>query len=151
MNGSGGKGKEAGDRQGKRRRETPPRGRARPAEGAGGGAGSTKEQRQGRRYTYPQNYEFKRKAVRLYMEEGIPAELVAAELGISKGTVFDWVRQYREEGEAGLQPKGHHHHRTAHYLPRNFGSRSRMNSLSLFGMRSSGYRMRREKQPTDTQ
>jgi transposase InsO family protein len=43
--------------------------------------------------------------VKLYLEEGFPAELVASELGIGKGCIFDWTRQYREGGEAGLRPK----------------------------------------------
>lgn len=49
-------------------------------------------------------YEQRRKAVRLYLEERIPSELVAREVGVTKGTVFDWVRLYRERGEAGLHP-----------------------------------------------
>ncbi|MEI6149508.1 MAG: integrase core domain-containing protein [bacterium] len=49
-------------------------------------------------------FEQRRKAVRLYLEERIPSELVAKEIGVTKGTVFDWVRLYRERGEAGLHP-----------------------------------------------
>jgi transposase-like protein len=49
-------------------------------------------------------YEQRRKAVRLYLEERIPSEVVAREVGVTKGTVFDWVRRYRERGEAGLHP-----------------------------------------------
>ena len=52
-------------------------------------------------------YEQRRKAVRLYLEERIPSELVAREVGVTKGTVFDWVRLYRERGEAGLHPMDH--------------------------------------------
>jgi transposase InsO family protein len=71
----------------------------------------------GQRYTYPQRYEIKRKAVKLYLEEGLPAELVAKELGVWKGTIFDWVRQYREQGEEGLRPKGHYNSRSVNKLP----------------------------------
>ena len=51
------------------------------------------------------SYELRRKAVKLYLEERIPAGLVAKELGISRQTVFDWVKRYREQGEAGLQTR----------------------------------------------
>ena len=63
----------------------------------------------GCKYTHPQKYEIKRRAVQLYLEEGIPAERVAQEVGVTHCTVFDWVRQYRENGEEGLRPQ-----RTAH-------------------------------------
>jgi len=49
-------------------------------------------------------FEQRRKAVKLYLEERVPSGLVAQEVGVTKGTVFDWVRQYREKGEAGLHP-----------------------------------------------
>lgn len=76
--------------------------------GEGGAARpETRLRSDGYRYTHPHNYDTKRKAVRLYLEESMPAELVARELVISKGCVFDWVRQYRERGEAGLRPKGY--------------------------------------------
>lgn len=61
----------------------------------------------GRKYHRWSTYEEKRKAVRLFLEEGMPSEVVAAEVGVTHGTVFDWVRQYRENGEAGLRPKRH--------------------------------------------
>ena len=66
-------------------------------------AQKTPPHKQGR----PQSYEIKRKAVRLYLEEGIPSELVAREVGVSKASIFDWTRQYREGGTAGLEPKRH--------------------------------------------
>ena len=65
-----------------------------------------------RKYTRPQPFELKLKAVKLYLEEKYPAELVAQEVGIVPGTVFDWVRQYREHGEEGLRPKRPGHRRT---------------------------------------
>ena len=54
-------------------------------------------------------FELKLKAVKLFVEKGYPAELVAREVGISKATLFDWAKQYREGGEAGLKPKGRGH------------------------------------------
>ena len=67
---------------------------ARPPEG---GRGVLKAHR---RY-YP--YEVRRKAVRLYLEEGIPSGLVAKELGVCHSAIFKWVERYRQEGEAGLR------------------------------------------------
>jgi transposase InsO family protein len=86
---------------------TPPGGRARPPIGEAVPMATGHWRRDGQRYTRPQAYELKRQAVRLYLEEGIPGDLVAQELGVSTGTIFDWVRQYREGGEAGLKPKPH--------------------------------------------
>jgi transposase InsO family protein len=81
-----------------------------PLGGEGGAARTESRYRSdGYRYTRPHDYETKRKVVRLYLEEGMPAELVARELEVSKACVFDWVRQYRENGEAGLKPKPYGH------------------------------------------
>ncbi len=52
-------------------------------------------------------FEVRLKAVKLYLEGGHPAEAVARELGLGKGTIFTWVRGYRERGEEGLKPKAH--------------------------------------------
>lgn len=49
-------------------------------------------------------YDLKRRAVKLYLEEGCPAELVAQELGVGHSTLNAWAKRYRERGEAGLQP-----------------------------------------------
>ncbi|MEK7993154.1 MAG: IS481 family transposase, partial [Planctomycetota bacterium] len=66
-----------------------------------------------KRASRPHSYrvELRRRAVQLFVEEQLPAELVAKELGISDKSVYAWVRRYRKEGEAGLQgrvpgPKG---------------------------------------------
>jgi len=83
----------------------PPEGRARPG-GSQAQRGAPVHRRiDGHLYVRPYTYEIKRKAVQLYLEEGLPAPLVATELGLGAGTIFDWVRQYREQGEAGLQPQ----------------------------------------------
>jgi transposase InsO family protein len=42
--------------------------------------------------------------VKLYLEEGYGADLVAEELGIGRSTLTAWAKRYREQGEAGLQP-----------------------------------------------
>ena len=49
--------------------------------------------------------EFKLRAVRLFIEEGYSAEMVAEELGIGKSSLSAWAKRYREEGEAGLAPR----------------------------------------------
>ena len=54
-----------------------------------------------RRKSYPVC--FRRKAVQLYLEESIPANLIVQELGMGQGTLMKWVKRYREEGEAGLK------------------------------------------------
>jgi len=80
-------------------------GAARPPSKAAHPAGGEAYRSDGYRYVRPHGYEIKRKAVQLYVEEGLSAELVSSELGISRGCVFEWVRQYRESGENGLKPK----------------------------------------------
>ena len=49
----------------------------------------------------------KRRAVKLYVEDGFPAEVVAEELGVGHSTLSTWAKRYREQGEAALQPAGH--------------------------------------------
>jgi transposase InsO family protein len=47
--------------------------------------------------------ELRRKAVRLYLEEGVQLKLVAEELGVSRDSVIEWGKRYRKLGEAGLE------------------------------------------------
>jgi transposase InsO family protein len=47
--------------------------------------------------------EFKLKAVKLHLEEGYTAKMVAEELGIGHSTMSGWIKRYKEEGEAGLE------------------------------------------------
>jgi transposase InsO family protein len=53
-----------------------------------------------RRYTAAE----KLRAVRLHLEEGFTRELVCQELGIGTSSLSLWLRDYRLNGEAGLQP-----------------------------------------------
>ena len=39
------------------------------------------------------------------MEEGIPVTLLCKELGIGEQTLWEWLKRYRENGEAGLRDK----------------------------------------------
>jgi transposase InsO family protein len=87
--------------QKKQEGQTPPRGRARsPAPGAGSPA-KRPEGKPHRPAPYP--YELRRRAVQLYVEEGLTSQLVAQELGISVKTVRAWARRYRRYGEQGLK------------------------------------------------
>jgi hypothetical protein len=63
-------------------------GAARPGELAPGSGGRMRSRK------HP--YEFRRRAVRLYLEDGIPIGLVAQELGISAKSVYLWTRCYRQ-------------------------------------------------------
>ncbi len=70
----------AGQEEQKRKSRPPPRGQ--------------------RREAYPG--EVKLRAVRLHLEEGYPLETIGRELGVSKNTIYLWVKRYRSEGEEGL-------------------------------------------------
>jgi transposase InsO family protein len=48
-------------------------------------------------------FALKQRAVKLCLQEGYPAEMVAQELGVGQSTLNLWCRRYREQGEAGLQ------------------------------------------------
>jgi len=49
--------------------------------------------------------ELKRRAVKLYVEDGYAPEVVAEELGIGRSTLAAWAKRYREQGEEGLRPR----------------------------------------------
>jgi transposase InsO family protein len=48
-------------------------------------------------------FRLKRKAVRLYLEEGIPAVKVAKMVGVCHQTIHHWAALYKEHGEAALK------------------------------------------------
>ena len=75
--------------QGKRKRTRSPRGAAR---------------RSSRQHAHCHPVEIRRKAVQLCLEEGFPIRQVAREMGVGLSTLSKWVRVYREQGEAGLEP-----------------------------------------------
>lgn len=79
--------------------------------GGGRGKGAVHHRSRGYHYTRPQTFETKLRTVKLYLEEGLPSELVAHECGISRCCLFEWIRQYRLYGEAGLKPKPRGHRR----------------------------------------
>jgi transposase InsO family protein len=50
---------------------------------------------------YP--FELKLKIIRLYLQEGFSARLIADETGVSQQTLSGWMRIYNEQGEEGLK------------------------------------------------
>jgi transposase len=48
---------------------------------------------------------FKKKAVDLYLKEGMGNKTVAKELGIDESMVRRWVKRYEQEGMKGLEEK----------------------------------------------
>lgn len=46
--------------------------------------------------------DFKVKAVRLYLEEGVSASAIAGQVGVSSSVFSKWVRRYRKEGRSGF-------------------------------------------------
>ena len=44
--------------------------------------------------------EFKKKIVRLHLEEGRSLKGLAAEYGVSKASISNWTKQFREEAQA---------------------------------------------------
>jgi len=75
----------------------PPRGRGRPP----GSKGVNNPPNPKRPRPYP--YAIRQRAVQLHLEEGIKAELVAQELGITDATVYAWAKRYRKLGAEGLK------------------------------------------------
>ena len=51
----------------------------------------------------PYPFEYRVQAVRMQLEEGYPAPLIASEMGITDETLRQWVKRYQQYGEAGLQ------------------------------------------------
>jgi transposase InsO family protein len=51
----------------------------------------------------PYPFEFRVRTVRMHLEEGYPASLISAEMGITTETLHQWTKRYQQYGEAGLQ------------------------------------------------
>jgi transposase InsO family protein len=96
------KGKAGSKRQGSMEGMRPPGGRG--GRGAARQVG-TQPVVAGRKYTRPQSYAVKRRAVQLHVEEGAPIDLIARELGVNVSAIYDWLHQYKTHGEEGLRPK----------------------------------------------
>ena len=62
-----------------------------------------KSQKNRAKVVYP--YELRLKAVKLHLEDGISREVIGRELGASEGSVSNWIKAYRQQGEDGLRNK----------------------------------------------
>ena len=100
---AGKKGKAGKKRQGSMKEMRHPGGRG--GRGAARQVGTPPVGATGRKYTSPQSYAVKRRAVQLHLEEGAPVDLIAREIGVSEGPIYDWLKQYKTHGEEGLRPK----------------------------------------------
>ena len=49
--------------------------------------------------------EFKKKIVRLHLEEGRSLKGLAAEYGVSKASISNWTKQFREECQTNEEAK----------------------------------------------
>ena len=58
-----------------------------------------------KRRTQPYPYEFRKKMVRLYLEEGYNTTVLREHFGVSSHSVIRWVKAYRERGSQGLVAK----------------------------------------------
>ena len=48
-------------------------------------------------------FDLKLRTVKLHLEEGVPVSLIEKETGVTRKTIWDWIKRYREKGEKGLQ------------------------------------------------
>ena len=66
-----------------------------------------KPQKKGKRgrSAAPYPFELRLKVVKLYLEDGYPAPLIAEQFGISDYSVYKWCKRYRQHGEQGLLNK----------------------------------------------
>lgn len=87
----------------KQKQSSPPGGRARGGPRNGAGDDGKYRRKNGARYSRPHTFETKLRAVKLYLEEGMPLEVVAGEADVLANTLRWWVQNYRRRGEAGLQ------------------------------------------------
>ena len=53
----------------------------------------------------PYPFDLRLKVVKLYLEDGYPAALVAQQFGISAYSVYKWCKRYRQHGEQGLMDR----------------------------------------------
>src|SRR5512136_182004 len=63
----------------------------------------TKPRKKKLRRIGPYTFEFRLRAVQMYVEEGYPAQLITAEMGITGETLNKWAKLYRQSGEEGLR------------------------------------------------
>ena len=66
---------------------------------------SRRKSRRGKRRNY--GFDYKLRAVKLHLEEGVPVALVCEETGMPRGTMGRWIKSYRDRGEEGLKSDRH--------------------------------------------
>jgi transposase-like protein len=49
------------------------------------------------------SFEFKLRAVKLYLEEGFKQDVLCQEMGMGTSTFSGWLREYRAHGQAGRE------------------------------------------------
>ena len=67
--------------------------------------------------------EFRRRAVRQYLEGSVRTEDICRVYGISERTLRGWTRRYRLEGDAGLENRSRRPHRLPRQTPRRVEDR----------------------------
>ena len=69
-----------------------------------------------------QNYEpeFKNKIVRLHLEEGRSLKGLAAEYGVSKASISNWTKQFREECQTNETAKADYDFMKENFKLKNF-------------------------------
>ena len=63
----------------------------------------TKTRKRKRKSVGPYPVEIRLRAVQMYVDEGYPAQLITAEMGITGETLNKWAKLYRQSGEEGLR------------------------------------------------
>jgi transposase InsO family protein len=66
---------------------------------SGGGGQKNTHNKRSIRYSF----EVKIAAVKMYLEEGFPIDVIVAETGASDGTLYTWIKRYKDHGEEGLK------------------------------------------------
>jgi len=61
-----------------------------------------------RRHHAAYSYEFRLRAVKLHVEEGLPLGEICRETGVSDVSLCHWLKQYQENGEDALKAKPRH-------------------------------------------
>ncbi len=93
---------------------------------------------EGKRITKRYSYEVKLRAVKLYLEEGLPVSLLGKELGVKSSTILGWLKRYRARGEAGLRG-GFGSEGAGGSFPLRYARRSSRSRSKSHFLESSGY------------
>lgn len=64
---------------------------------------SKKKGKKSKRVVNSYSFDFRLRAVKLFLEEGFPATFIQKETGLANAVLYRWVKTYQREGEAGLK------------------------------------------------